>query len=191
MNHASFNPAQQATAHNDHLAYGSLFQWGRYSDGHELVNLTGPSSGTHLSGTTLNKSSTDLVGHNMFIAINTTTRDWRNPANDNLWQSEASITNPCPDTYRLPTITEMNTLVAAESITDYTAAANSALGFTAAGRKSWFDAAPYTLGSGGYYLTSTIAGTGVAIRFFYFDGTSIVTTNSYRQSGRSVRCIKD
>ena len=34
VGHANFNPASQATAYNDHLAYGSLYQWGRLSDGH-------------------------------------------------------------------------------------------------------------------------------------------------------------
>ena len=36
VNHASFDPTQQATAFDDHLAYGSLYQWGRFSDGHEF-----------------------------------------------------------------------------------------------------------------------------------------------------------
>ncbi len=40
VNHASFNPTQQATAFDDHLAYGSLYQWGRFSDGHELITWT-------------------------------------------------------------------------------------------------------------------------------------------------------
>ena len=40
VNHASFDPTMQLTGHNDHLAYGSLFQWGRYSDGHELITWT-------------------------------------------------------------------------------------------------------------------------------------------------------
>lgn len=33
-----FNPAQQAKATNDKNAYGSLFQWGRAGDGHELMD---------------------------------------------------------------------------------------------------------------------------------------------------------
>ena len=35
-----FDPGQQAKAHNDHNAFGSLFQWGRPADGHELVTYT-------------------------------------------------------------------------------------------------------------------------------------------------------
>ena len=40
LNHASFSPLTQASASTDYNAYGSLFQWGRYSDGHELINWT-------------------------------------------------------------------------------------------------------------------------------------------------------
>src|SRR5688572_22406021 len=32
--------SQVATAYNDYLAYGHLFQWGRPADGHQLVNYT-------------------------------------------------------------------------------------------------------------------------------------------------------
>ena len=35
-----FDPGQQAKEHNDHNAFGSLFQWGRPADGHELVDYT-------------------------------------------------------------------------------------------------------------------------------------------------------
>ena len=35
-----FDPGQQAKEHNDHNAFGSLFQWGRPADGHELVTYT-------------------------------------------------------------------------------------------------------------------------------------------------------
>jgi len=35
-----FDPGQQAKAHNDHNAFGSLFQYGRPADGHELVDYT-------------------------------------------------------------------------------------------------------------------------------------------------------
>lgn len=38
MNSSEYNITKQATASNDYNAYGSLFQWGRKADGHELVN---------------------------------------------------------------------------------------------------------------------------------------------------------
>ena len=38
LDHAQFDPGQQAKQHNDINAFGSLFQFGRPADGHELVN---------------------------------------------------------------------------------------------------------------------------------------------------------
>ena len=61
LNHSQFNPTKQATASNDHHAYGSLFQWGRYSDGHELMNWSSSTSGTG-SGTTTTNATSDTPG---------------------------------------------------------------------------------------------------------------------------------
>ena len=57
INHPSFNPAKQATSATDHLAYGSLFQWGRKPDGHELVNFTSGTAGTFVNGITYTNSN--------------------------------------------------------------------------------------------------------------------------------------
>ena len=46
MGSSLFDPGQQAKEHGDYNAFGSLFQWGRPADGHELV--------TYTSGTTYN-----------------------------------------------------------------------------------------------------------------------------------------
>ena len=64
VNHASFDLTQQATAYDDHLAYGSLYQWGRFSDGHELITWSG-TSGTPVNGTT--STNANVPGHGDFI----------------------------------------------------------------------------------------------------------------------------
>ena len=64
VNHASFNPTQQATAYNDHHAYGSIFQWGRYSDGHELINYSSSTAGTPVTVTTSSSHSTTITPNN-------------------------------------------------------------------------------------------------------------------------------
>ncbi len=43
---------QVATASDDHLAYGDLYQWGRLRDGHEAITWTNSTTGTPVSGTT-------------------------------------------------------------------------------------------------------------------------------------------
>ena len=51
VGHPAFNPEMAATDVDDYLAFGSLFQIGRNSDGHELINWTSATSGTGLSTT--------------------------------------------------------------------------------------------------------------------------------------------
>ena len=53
-----FDPGQQAKAHNDHNAFGSLFQWGRPADGHELVTYTNATTWQFKYGTTTNPTTT-------------------------------------------------------------------------------------------------------------------------------------
>ena len=93
-NSTNYNPSQQATAIKDLLANGSLFQWGRKADGHEIIEWS------HLSGkygTTPIKS--DNPDDSSFI---TGSGDWRVDSNDTLWASESSPNNVCPVGYRLP-----------------------------------------------------------------------------------------
>ena len=53
-----FDPGQQAKAHNDHNAFGSLFQWGRPADGHELVTYTNATTWQFKYGTTTTPTAT-------------------------------------------------------------------------------------------------------------------------------------
>ena len=53
-----FDPGQQAKAHNDHHAFGSLFQYGRPADGHELVTYTNATVWQFKYGTTTTPTTT-------------------------------------------------------------------------------------------------------------------------------------
>lgn len=189
MNHVQFNPNQQATAHNDHHAYGSAFQWGRYSDGHELINYTNATTGTGVNGTTSTNATTDTPGDNLFITEGSAPLDWRVSQNDNLWQGESGINNPCPYGYRLPTIVEVNTLVSNEVITNYTSAASSALAFSASGGRVNTDGSLDFQGDLGFYWSSSVNGTDADNRDFSISGTAV--GSSSRAGGLSVRCIED
>ncbi|MDY3318559.1 FISUMP domain-containing protein [Riemerella anatipestifer] len=81
LNSPVFNPLQQATSIRDKNAYGSLFQWGRDADGHELV--------TYPTATTGNRVYPNI------------------PLYDEV-QLWTYTNNPCPDGYRMPTTTEWN-----------------------------------------------------------------------------------
>ena len=189
MNHVQFNPAQQATAYNDYHAYGSLFQWGRYSDGHELVNYTDGNTGVSVYGTTTTNATSDTPGHNLYISETSSPSDWRVPQNDNLWQGESGINNPCPQGYRLATRSEMNTLVSAENITNRSSAFTSSLALTAAGNQHPSSGLIQGQGSICEYSTSTVDGVNFKMR--YIDGSFTVDANSSRVSCMPVRCIKD
>ena len=85
--------SQVATSKNDSKAYGYLYQWGRFTDGHqerssEITNVI---------------SSVTNPNHRYFI---TSPKDWINPFNDDLWQGVEGINNPCPLCFRLPTKAE-------------------------------------------------------------------------------------
>ncbi len=191
INKGTFNPVQQATAINDYEAYGSLFQWGRYSDGHELINWTGTYSGTPIYNTTTVNVTTDTPGHNLFIRENNIPRDWRIPQNDNLWQGENGINNPCPKGYRLPTQSELSTLIAAESIQTREDGANSTLALSIPGVRN------YNLGDlstgasvSGFYMSSSVSGV-KAVTLSLQSTVNAGFNAPDRAYGLSVRCIKD
>ena len=98
-----YNPSQQATNANDNYAKGSLFQWGRKADGHELVTRWWGNGTIDQLATTTTKSDTPTDGK--FIAVNS---DWRVNPNDDLWKGIDAPNNPCPAHYRVPTKKELD-----------------------------------------------------------------------------------
>ena len=187
INHASFNPAQQATSATDYLAYGSFFQWGRKGDGHELINYTNATTGTAANGTTGTLNNTPT--HASFITSSSSPYDWRSSQSNTLWAKEASANNPCPVGFRVPTNAELTTLVTSSSIINSATAASSAMKFTVPGSRNSNDGTLYTVGDYGNYWSSTVSGTDASRRNFGSGGT--FTGSYYRATGYSVRCLKD
>ena len=168
-----------ATAYNDSLAYGDLFQWGRGDDGHQ----------TRTSGTTNTLSRTDNPGHSNFILTRDLPYDWRSPQNDNLWQGVNGINNPCPSGWRIPTSAEWDTERASWSQQNYYGAFASPLKLTGGGIRTSSNGSISGLGGGGYYWSSTITGTDTSALRFYESGAYMYSFS--RANGLSVRCIKD
>jgi Fibrobacter succinogenes major domain (Fib_succ_major) len=183
-NKASFNPAQQATSQSDYLACGSLFQWGRKPDGHELINRASGSGSTAVNGTT--STNADNPAHALFIKVTLTPFDWRANQDGTLWATEASANNPCPAGFKLPSSGQLTGLFSV--ITEIASAASCALKLPAAGLRSLAGTVSFQ-GSYGYYWSNSPNGTNASQRNFATGGTGVGLSN--RAYGYSVRCIKN
>jgi uncharacterized protein (TIGR02145 family) len=173
----------------DVAAYGSYYQWGRASDGHQCPIPT----------TTPILSTGDTPGHANFITtpLGASPYDWRSTKNDALWQGVNGINNPCPCGFRLPTTQEFQAEVATWTSASANGGFESVLKLPLPGRAPYEsgNAEQYPFVSGinthGYYWTSNIDGTGGGnVRFNNFS-MPFVWGYSGRATGMTVRCIKD
>lgn len=168
--------SQVATSSTNEAAFGYLFQWGRYSDGHE----------SRTSATTNNSSNTDDPGHSLFILAN---NDWRSPANDSLWQGVNGINNPCPPGFRLPTEAEFEAEFQSWTSSDAAGAFNSPLKLTLTGARSRMSGQIGNVGTFAGYRTSTVDG--VASRVMGIGINSAQMGTRERADGNCIRCILD
>ena len=189
VNHPSYDPQQQATSYDDYLAYGSSFQWGRYSDGHELINWTSATSGTAVNPITTPINS-DSPTHGNFITETSDPKDWRINPSDTLWDLEAA-NNPCPDGYRVPKDIEIDGERFTWANYNRTGAFDSPLKLTTAGFRRNSDAAFINLHTGYYWTTSIFGNDDKYVDTFLFDSTTSYLTILNRVYGQPVRCIKD
>jgi hypothetical protein len=167
---------QVATSTTDAASFGSLYQWGRISDGHE----------ERTSSTTNTTSSSDTAGHSYFILADS---DWRFPPNDNLWQGLFGINNPCPEGFRLPTENEFEEERLTWSSNDAEGAFNSPLKLPLAGARSRMNGEIGNIGTFSGYRTSTRNGT--LSRVLGIAQSNSQMGNRDRADGNCVRCIKD
>ena len=192
LNSNHYELSKQATAGDDYLAYGSLFQWGRKADGHELINWTNGSTGRGKYNTTIRKS--DTPSNSLFI---TGSKIWRVHQNDTLWASESSVNNVCPVGYRLPhnlngsnSGNEFYQEIQTWTSQNSSGALESSLKMPIPGYRDYSDGRVYAEGRFGYYWSGSV-NEGYARRMFF--NSSIMNPNSYyyRMYGFSVRCIKN
>jgi uncharacterized protein (TIGR02145 family) len=169
-----------ATSSTDADAYGDLYLWGRRADGHQCRN----------SATTATISSTAQPAHGNFITTpNSPPWDWLIPQNNNLWQGENGINNPCPIGYKIPTEAELNAERTSWVSQNNTGAFASPLKFTIAGGR-FNDGSLQWAGTYGFYWTSTLTQFNNPSLLYVSTGGALMNVLN-RNTGYSVRCIKE
>ena len=169
---------QAATSATDAASYGDLYQWGRFTDGHQC----------RTSGTTTVLATNSTPEHGDFIQSQSIPYDWLTPQDDTLWQGVDGINNPCPSGYRIPTSTELNNERLSWGFGGIAAAFDSPLKFSVGGYRNFYSG-DYGPGTGKYW-SATVSNAN------YMSYLSILTTRgeisySNRAYGMSVRCTKN
>ena len=175
--------SQAATAINDEAAYGDLYQWGRFSDGHQCRN-----SETTSTNATTAEPNQGNSWDGKFILEPSFPNDWLSSQNNNLWQGVNGINNPCPEGYRLPTDAELNDERGSWSSNNSAGAFASPLKLPAAGARFYDSGSLFSVGLSGNYWSSTAPGTS---GYLYFDSSDALMFDNNRAYGFSVRCLKD
>jgi len=175
---------QVATSSNDPAAYGDLYQWGRFSDGHQIrtSNIT-----STLATTPEANAGNDWDG--MFILADTYPHDWLITQTDTLWQGVIGYNNPCPAGFRLPTDTEWLEEMGTWATPDAAGAYNSILKLPVPGHRHRNDGEILVSGIKGYYWSCDV--NGVYANGLKIIPESVFISNFDRAFGFSVRCIKD
>ncbi|KGO92401.1 GEVED domain-containing protein [Flavobacterium subsaxonicum] len=179
----------------DDGAYGDLFQWGRWADGHQkrtsVASATAPTPNNPLGlGTGIDDF---YIGDAEWWSLAEATDKWEAPT-----VAAVTDTNGCDPCrliglgWRLPTEAEWEAIVAAENITSIQAAFDSNLKLTIAGNRSGFSGNLSSVGARGYYWSSTVSDNDPSYsKYFYFTPLTINTgAGAGRDQGSSVRCIK-
>ena len=188
---SDYNPSQQATASNDYLAYGSLFEWGRKADGHELNIWHSDTYGTKKYGHTQTKSNNP--SNPLYIGGD---YDWRVNLDNTLWASESSANNVCPVGYRLPLDpnraddgeNEWYREIQTWSSKNQSGAINSVLKLPMSGY-NWNDAIKAIGYETSYWFGSAKGSMGKGMSFYRHKVHS--NANNAKTYGFNVRCIKD
>ena len=187
INDNNYNPLRQPINVTDYLGYGSLFQWGRKPDGHELIKFTSSSTGIPLYGSTTTLS--DAPSSALFITNNVSPYDWRVTPNDNLWNSISAVNNPCPSGFRVASSNEIEQLLLSSSITNSSSGFSSLLKFTSPGFRDFNTGLLSNAGSVSIYWNSSVSGIDGMSNYMNASVTGSAGLN--RSYGASVRCIKD
>lgn len=183
---------QVGASKTDTLAYGHLFQWGRWDDGHQLrTAATGPVP-------TPNNPSGIGSGSGIFYTGSSTNAWWNGGNLSDTWSAASNSQttgtagcDPCKSMgagWHLPTESEWAAVVNAEQITNTGTAHSSNLKLVVGGSRSFTDGGYSFVGVRGYYWSSTTSTTGGKY-LYYSDAIVNAGAGNNRGGGAAVRCI--
>ena len=176
--------SQVATASDDTLAYGDLYQWGRFAEGHQCRE-----SESTIQLATTSAVSSDDAWYGKHIKEGST--DWLSTKEDDLWQGVNGTNNPCPEGFRLPTNAEWQAERESWIDKNSTGAISSPLKMPVAGRRGFNSGAVENAGTYSYYWSSSVNGDSARNLWFGLGSDESGLSSSFRAFGFSVRCIKD
>lgn len=182
-----------ANSATDENAFGDLFQWGRWDDGHQFRNSPAET-------TTLNPNNPLGIseGDNKFYISDP--EWWADGITTDRWEAESpsqvTLDNGCDpckalgEGWRLPTSEEWQAIINLENITNIATAYESNLKLTVAGARS--SSGIYNAGVRGYYWSKSTSETNADYVKYLYYSNFIVNPNAggFREQGSSIRCFK-
>lgn len=182
---------QIATAQADIDAYGDLFQWGRWADGHQFRNSA-------ISTTAPMPNNPSGLGNGVNTFFTTSPAWWNVQALTDTWNAptpgdvtDVNGCDPCKQLgngWHLPSVLDWQTIVAAESITSPNLAFTSNLKLATGGVRNSSGNFDF-VGTRGYYWTNEPASTGG--KYFYYSSAIInPSAGGPRAQAAAIRCVR-
>jgi hypothetical protein len=191
----SLGATQRAASATDNNAYGHLFQWGRWDDGHQLRTSTTAAANTLSSN---NPIGLNLGAGSPNFYTGAHPNDWWSAGSPNdTWSNALASTSngvdPCAAIgpgWHMPSQPEWANVITLENITDVISGFSSNLKLTAAGSRDANAGILINVGVYGNYWSgtpSTIYAKHVAI----LDNSVNNSDDGLRSYGMSIRCMTE
>ena len=182
-----------ATSATDENAYGDMFQWGRWDDGHQLrASQTSnvapqPNNPTGLDGS----NGTFLTGSAEWWKTGTIADKWEAASvADVMAQNGCDPCKALGEGWSLPSQADWTNAIASEAITTLPKAFESNLKLTLGGSRTSSGTFNFVGVRGYYWSNTTTTTTGYGKHLYYSAAIINPSSGSYRELGMSIRCLK-
>jgi hypothetical protein len=177
-----------ATSSFDFEASGSLFEWGRNSDGHQCLNRSSWTVVFPGYDTTSVKCTSGSCPNSLFVVSTTIPGNWVTTNDTTLWNRTSKGPNdPCPSGFRVPAQQELQDLWNSFTPQDFQGAFNSPAKIPFTGYRDPMSGNINSIGA--MYWSSTSSATGSYFGSILL-GTEISVTDQ-KTYGFAVRCIEE